>query len=47
MTPIRELDRVTIGEGRRGPITEKIQKAFFDIVGGKDDRYSEWLATVV
>jgi len=46
VTPIRELDRLPIGEGRRGPITEKIQKAFFDIVGGKDDRYSEWLTAV-
>ncbi|HEX8374602.1 MAG TPA: branched-chain amino acid transaminase [Geminicoccaceae bacterium] len=46
VTPIRELDRLPIGEGRRGPITEKIQKAFFDLVGGKDDRYSEWLTAV-
>ena len=46
VTPIRELDRVTIGEGRRGPITEKIQKAFFDITGGRNDKYSEWLSTV-
>ena len=34
VTPIREVDRVQIGEGRRGPVTEKIQTAFFDIVNG-------------
>ena len=46
VTPIRELDRVTIGEGRRGPVTEKIQKAFFDIVGGRNEAYAEWLTAV-
>ncbi len=36
VTPIRELDRVEIGSGdSRGPITEKIQSAFFDIVNGQ------------
>jgi len=35
VTPIRELDRVEIGIGRRGPVTEKIQNAFFDIVNGR------------
>jgi branched-chain amino acid aminotransferase len=46
VTPIRELDRVTIGEGRRGPLTEKIQTAFFDIVNGRNAKYSEWLTPV-
>jgi branched-chain amino acid aminotransferase len=36
VTPIRELDRVQIGAGERGPITEKIQSAFFDIVNGRN-----------
>ena len=36
VTPIRELDRVEIGAGSRGPITEKIQSAFFDIVNGRN-----------
>ena len=36
VTPIRELDRVQIGIGRRGPVTEKIQSAFFDIVNGRN-----------
>ena len=46
VTPIRELDRVTLGEGQRGPITEKIQSAFFDIVNGRNPRYAEWLTLV-
>ena len=46
VTPIRELDRVQIGIGSRGPITEKIQSAFFDIVGGRNPKYAAWLAKV-
>ena len=46
VTPIRELDRVQIGQGSRGPITEKIQSAFFDIVNGRNPKYAEWLTAV-
>ena len=46
VTPIREYDRVQIGEGRRGPITEKIQSAFFDIVNGRNPKYTRWLTMV-
>ncbi|MFM7704267.1 MAG: branched chain amino acid aminotransferase, partial [Rubrivivax sp.] len=46
VTPIRELDRITIGAGARGPITEKIQSAFFDIVLGRNPKYAAWLAPV-
>ena len=46
VTPIRELDRLTIGEGGRGPITEKIQAAFFDIVNGRNAKYESWLTRV-
>ncbi len=46
VTPIRELDNRTIGEGRRGPITEKIQARFFDIVNGRAPEYENWLAFV-
>ena len=42
VTPIREIDYRTIGEGKRGPITEELQTAFFDIVTGKDARYDHW-----
>src|ERR671913_139603 len=44
VTPIRELDRIEIGAGSRGPITEKIQSAFFDIVNGRNPKYAHWLA---
>ena len=46
VTPIRELDRVEIGSGSRGPITEKIQTAFFDIVNGRNPKYAAWLTQV-
>jgi branched-chain amino acid aminotransferase len=50
VTPIRELDRIELGEGeyagRRGPITEKIQSAFFDIVNGRNPKYAHWLIKV-
>ena len=46
VTPIREVDRVEIGSGSRGPITEKIQSAFFDIVNGRNPKYAHWLTKV-
>jgi len=46
VTPVRSIDRITIGEGRRGPVTSLIQKAFFDYVQGKvDDRFG-WMTAV-
>jgi branched-chain amino acid aminotransferase len=46
VTPIRELDRIEIGIGSRGPVTEKIQNAFFDIVNGRNPKYAHWLTKV-
>ncbi len=46
VTPIRELDRIQIGAGERGPVTEKIQSAFFDIVNGRNPKYASWLSKV-
>ena len=46
VTPIRELDRVQIGAGQRGPVTERVQNAFFDIVNGRNAQYAHWLAKV-
>ncbi|RPH41284.1 MAG: branched-chain amino acid transaminase [Burkholderiales bacterium] len=46
ITPIRELDDRTIGAGARGPITGRLQSLFFDVVGGKSDRYASWLTPV-
>ena len=46
VTPIRELDLRVIGSGTRGPITEKLQSLYFDVVGGKVPRYEHWLTYV-
>ena len=46
VTPIRELDGRMIGAGKAGPITKKIQKAFFDVVTGKDKKRHKWLTRV-
>jgi branched-chain amino acid aminotransferase len=46
VTPIRELDGRVIGEGKAGPITKQIQKAFFDVVTGKDEKHKYWLTPV-
>jgi branched-chain amino acid aminotransferase len=46
VTPIRELDGRTIGAGSRGPVTEKLQSMFFDVVGGKAEKYRHWLTKV-
>ncbi|MGB3433917.1 branched-chain amino acid transaminase [Achromobacter sp.] len=46
VTPIREVDNRQIGSGRRGPITEKLQKAFFDVVNGRNPKYHHWLSKV-
>ena len=46
ITPIRSIDRIQIGKGRRGPVAEALQKEFFGIVtGSKPDRYG-WLSPV-
>ena len=46
VTPIREVDNRVIGEGGRGPITEKLQTLYFDVVHGRVERYSHWLTPV-
>ena len=46
VTPVRELDDRPIGTGSRGPITEKLQKAFFDVVNGINPKYQHWLTKV-
>jgi branched-chain amino acid aminotransferase len=42
VTPIRELDNRSIGEGTRGPITEKLQSMYFDQVYGRSEMYKQW-----
>jgi branched-chain amino acid aminotransferase len=44
LTPIREVDDRQIGAGRRGPVTADIQQTFFDVIKGKNEKYTTWLA---
>ncbi|MBT4484033.1 MAG: branched-chain amino acid transaminase [Candidatus Latescibacteria bacterium] len=46
VTPVATIDHVTVGNGRRGSITEKIQKKFFDIVSGEEEDQYDWLLYV-
>jgi branched-chain amino acid aminotransferase len=46
VTPIREVDNRKIGAGSRGPVTERLQKAFFDVVQGRDPKHQGWLTKV-
>jgi branched-chain amino acid aminotransferase len=46
VTPIRELDNRNIGNGTRGPITEKLQAMYFDVVKGKSAKHADWLTLV-
>ena len=46
VTPIRELDGRTIGKGSRGPVTEKLQTMYFDLVHGRGNLHPEWLTLV-
>ena len=46
VTPIREVDNRKIGSGTRGPITEKLQTMYFDVVHGRHHVHPEWLTLV-
>ena len=46
VTPIRELDGRAIGNGGRGPVTEKLQALYFDYVHGRRDEHQDWLSVV-
>ena len=46
ITPIREVDAYVIGAGRRGPITKRLQDAFFKAVRGEDASKKAWLTPV-
>ncbi len=46
VTPIRELDGRRIGSGTRGPVTARLQAAYFDLVHGRNSRYTQWLSYV-
>jgi len=47
VTPVREVDGKVIGNGARGPVTEQIQKTFFEIVAGRKPEFQHWLFPVV
>ena len=46
LTPIRSVDKITIGEGSRGPVTAAIQQRFFDVINGKEPDTHGWLTYV-
>jgi branched-chain amino acid aminotransferase len=46
VTPIRSIDRIQIGSGRRGPVTEALQRAFFDVINGEVPDRHGWLTYV-
>jgi branched-chain amino acid aminotransferase len=46
VTPVRSVDKITIGSGSRGPITERIQSKFFGIVNGTEEDTFGWLTPV-
>ena len=46
ITPIRSVDKITIGNGRRGPVTETIQQRFFDVIYGRQPDTHGWLTYV-
>ena len=46
VTPLVEVDKRKIGDGRRGVLTTEIQKAFFDVVYGRDRSWNEWRTPV-
>ena len=44
VVPIASLDGREIGNGKRGPMTEKLQKKFFEITSGKSEKHADWLS---
>jgi branched-chain amino acid aminotransferase len=46
VTPIRSIDKITIGPGRRGPVTQALQNSFFEVINGKVPDAHGWLTYV-
>ena len=46
VTPIAELDNRPVGSGSRGPITERLQSDYFDLVHGRNDKYLDLLTLI-
>jgi branched-chain amino acid aminotransferase len=46
ITPIKSVDKIPVGDGRRGPMTEALQRAFFDVINGNAPDRHGWLTYV-
>jgi branched-chain amino acid aminotransferase len=46
VTPIRSIDKIAVGAGKRGPVTERLQRAFFDVINGVAPDRHGWLTYV-
>ena len=46
ITPVRSVDKITVGEGKRGPITERLQKLFFGLFDGSTVDRWDWLEPI-
>jgi branched-chain amino acid aminotransferase len=46
VTPVREIDNRTVGDGTVGPVTKRIQQRFFEVARGNDSTHPEWLTRV-
>ena len=46
ITPIRSIDKIEIGPGKRGPITHQLQEEFFELISGRKPDRHQWLSPV-
>ncbi len=46
ITPIRSIDRIDVGDGKRGSITEKLQERFFGLFNGNTEDSNNWLESI-
>lgn len=46
VTPVRSIDKIIVGNGQRGEITQKVQEAYFEVVNGKSNDHHEWLSYI-
>jgi branched-chain amino acid aminotransferase len=46
ITPIRSIDRITVGKGKRGPVAERLQHEFFGVINGTHADEYGWLSPV-
>ena len=46
LSPVGEVDRRAVGDGKVGPITKKLQDLFFDVIRGRNSKYAQWVRGV-